>query len=141
MGKVIRVNREALTSIVYLSRKKMPIEANGILAGSKSSDSIIVNRTIELTNALRSFNMSQIDTAEYMWCKKILSQNNENLVGFFHSHPLAATIPSKEDKVAMRTMPGIVTIICSVHKDGSYDVDAYMWEKGMGVIKLLVETF
>lgn len=95
-----------------------PYEGCGLLIGYHSGDGIRVTRALPCPNVApveeRSHRFS-IDPRAFINVRKSLRGSSESVVGFFHSHPDAAAVPSKTDMEYLRLWPETVWLIVPVN--------------------------
>ncbi|SDI21074.1 Proteasome lid subunit RPN8/RPN11, contains Jab1/MPN metalloenzyme (JAMM) motif [Alteribacillus persepolensis] len=87
-----------------------PIEACGILSGSRKGQCEKIWKMKNMKQSKYSFEMNQNDLEKRL---RLLQKNNEVLTGIYHSHPTAAPYPSKQD-IANAHYPDAAYIIVSL---------------------------
>ena len=107
-----------------------PGECCGILLGQSAENS--ENGEIEILETREAHNQEQgaqksvhftIDPLFLYQVEREIEGVGLEVVGFYHSHPDCAAIPSDEDYEKM--LPGLVYVILSVTKYGVKDVRSY----------------
>ncbi|KLU61902.1 CysO-cysteine peptidase [Peptococcaceae bacterium CEB3] len=75
-----------------------PVEACGLLAGTRETNCARVRRVYPMTNVDRSPQHFTLDPKEQFTVLKDVRKNSYRLLGNFHSHPSTSARPSEEDK-------------------------------------------
>jgi len=83
-----------------------PDEACGILAGKGEA----VSRVLTVTNVLHSAVRFQMNPDEQLQALLDLEERGEEMIGYFHSHPVGPAVPSATD-LEMYYYPGAVMVI------------------------------
>jgi proteasome lid subunit RPN8/RPN11 len=65
----------------------------------------------------------QIDPKDYIWAERHAEENNLQLLGIYHSHPLHPAQPSEHDRV--QAVPWFSYIILSVQPDKIEDLNSF----------------
>jgi Predicted metal-dependent protease of the PAD1/JAB1 superfamily len=104
-----------------------PGECCGILLGKTGENGEIeVLETREAPNLIQGTQKSahfRIDPLFLYQVEREIEGNGIEVIGFYHSHPDCAAVPSDEDYDNM--VPGLVYVILSVTKDGVKDTRSY----------------
>lgn len=125
----IHLARQPYNDMISHSMRSLPNEACGILiqdASSSSADNIFINTFIPLHNhaahPTRQFTIQPTELLPY------LTDKHRTIVGLFHSHPRAASIPSTEDLTTLwHTIP--TYWILSLQQKERPDLQAYSLKK------------
>jgi len=107
--------------LIEETRKKNPIEACGVLFGDINGKTAIVRKIAIITNTLASSTNFQVHPEEFVKALLEAEKNGMQLIGFFHSHPMASH-PSPRDIKYMKLWPKTVWVIIS---SIDYSVKAY----------------
>jgi len=94
-----------------------PLEACGLLLGECQEKVIRITQAVPSVNVAEPSQRSHfflIDPREVFERTRSVSRNGGQLVGFFHSHPNAAAVPSIADLDFIRIWPGTVWLILPV---------------------------
>lgn len=108
--KIVRV---ALDEIVSHARDIAPLECCGVLLGVGD----------RVTSALRGRNIDPspnrflLDPADHIAARRQARATHQEVVGFYHSHPRSAAVPSPSD-VAEASYPDAVSVIVGVRAPG-----------------------
>lgn len=95
---MIYLTRRQYEDMVAYSRKELPNEACGLLAGSRKGRDKVVERIYFLANIDRSREHFSMDAEEQFKAIAHSRANGWELLGNFHSHPATPSRPSEEDK-------------------------------------------
>src|SRR3989338_10837470 len=87
------MKREFLDKIIAHSKRELPNEACGILAGRSDR----VKKVYEMTNADKSPETFFMDAKEQLQIIKELRNSNLEMVGIYHSHVASQAYPSSHD--------------------------------------------
>ena len=124
LSKISSCQMEVAAKVAY------PGECCGILLGktAESSDSgeIEVLETREAPNLIQGTQKSTHFKVDPLFLYQVeceIEGVGLEIVGFYHSHPDCAAIPSNEDFEYM--VPGLAYVILSITKDGVKDIRTY----------------
>lgn len=117
----MKISEELIRRLNEISQMRYPNEACGVLIGNNSNGQ--VESIWELENILESTHNFQIDSFDYLKVEKWAIARGKDIIGFFHSHPNAAAVPSLKDSQYM--LPRLNYIISSVDKTGVRQLKAY----------------
>ncbi len=93
MNAVI-VRRAARDLIVAHARETAPAECCGLLIGSTGS----VLEAARTANLSSDPNRFEIDPADHIRLRRAARSRGLDVVGFYHSHPHSAAVPSERDR-------------------------------------------
>lgn len=117
-----------------LAEKAYPYEACALLAGSVevcgSSNTYRVEQVIEVDNADRSSISFSMRDEDLIKAYDIMSSNNLELVGIFHTHPFSNAYPSGKDLRYMQINPVPWIILAGD------EIRAFIVDEGKGVKEL-----
>lgn len=118
------------TTIVERAREGAPEEVCGVLGGEYDPDSrSLVRSQYPAENvADRPRTRYRIDPEEQLAIFDRLEAHDEEIVGFYHSHPRGPPRPSATDK-AQATWPDRSYVIVSLDP---LNVDSWRWRAGAG---------
>ena len=126
----INLSKISSCQMEVAAKAAYPGECCGILLGktAESSDSgeIEVLETREAPNLIQGTQKSthfKIDPLFLYQVESEIEGVGLEVVGFYHSHPDCAAVPSDEDYEKM--LPGLVYVILSVTKYGVKDIRSY----------------
>lgn len=111
-------DESALKTFRRISRDYFPNEACGLLIGEKKDGKIIVKKVIEGENVLESSTTFQIKPELVIEVMEKIENNEENMIGFFHSHPKSPPYVSARDEKFMKLWPGKIWIIAGTNENG-----------------------
>lgn len=104
-----------------------PGECCGILLGKTSeSGEVEILETREAHNQIQGAQKSahfRVDPLFLYQVEREIEGSGIEVIGFYHSHPDCAAVPSDEDYENM--VPGLVYVILSITKDGVKDTRSY----------------
>jgi proteasome lid subunit RPN8/RPN11 len=121
----MRVARVALDTIVAHARDEAPAECCGLLLGTASS----------IEDAARTKNIASnrhsrflIDPKNHIDLRRAARARALEVIGFYHSHPRSAAVPSPTD-LAEATYPGYLYLIVSLMAEPP-DIAIYRLDDG-----------
>lgn len=98
-------------------RAHYPFEACGLLLGERESNVVRITRAVPCANVAKQSHRGHffvIDPREMTEATRSVPRTGGMVVGFFHSHPSAAAVPSTADVDRLRIWAGTVWLILSV---------------------------
>jgi proteasome lid subunit RPN8/RPN11 len=116
------VRRAAFDLIVAHARETAPAECCGLLLGSAGS----VLESARTTNLSSDPNRFEIDPADHIRIRREARSRGLDVVGFYHSHPHSAAVPSERDR-REALYPGYLYAIVSLLNEPA-DVRLYRLE-------------
>ena len=126
----IELSKIISCQIALAAASAYPDECCGILLGKSAENSengeIEILETREARNQIQGTQKSAHFTIDPLFLYQVereIEGVGLEVVGFYHSHPDCAAIPSDEDYEKM--LPGFVYVILSVTKYGVKDVRSY----------------
>jgi proteasome lid subunit RPN8/RPN11 len=81
---------------------------------------------VENTNAARRRDRYELDPREVLRLDKLAESREQEMVGFYHSHPDHPARPSATD--ATHAWPGYVYLIVGVSGDGDTETRAWLYD-------------
>ncbi len=125
LNKII-ITKAQLKELIDWAQKCYPNEAPAILVGkiNTSNNLGIVENVYTLKNVVESPVKFQIDPEEQYRIYRIAEENNQEIIGIFHSHPMSP-IPSAIDLPFLKLHQNIWVILSTTQ-----DIDnlkAYQW--------------
>ena len=118
----IRISREQYESMLAHVRACLPEEACGLLGGLGGNVLQVIPVTNQAHSAVRYF----MDPLELLAALEVLEEQNQDIVGIFHSHPAGPPYPSQTD-IREFLYEGSATLIWSPKADG-WQLKAFMIE-------------
>lgn len=94
---MITLSKEDYEKIVSHSKKELPKEACGLLAGIIENGNKIIKKVYLLTNIDQSKEHFSLEPKEQFIAVKDMRAKGYEPLGNWHSHPNTPAIPSKED--------------------------------------------
>ncbi len=110
----VHIHRAVLDELVAHARDEAPNECCGILIGA----GFRINRSVRARNTLDSPTRYLIDPRDQIAAMKSARARGEVVVGFYHSHPSSAPVPSETDR-SEATYPGHCYLIVFPGNDRS----------------------
>jgi proteasome lid subunit RPN8/RPN11 len=110
---ILRLVHQQLGCLENEARRVFPVEACALLFGKLVRNEATVERIVVTPNIVKSATSFEIDSRTF--CDAFIEADKDGLsfLGFFHSHPAAAT-PSSVDLTFMRLWGDAVWIIFSL---------------------------
>ncbi|MFW6238261.1 MAG: M67 family metallopeptidase [Halanaerobiales bacterium] len=105
------LSREDYRQVIDHCRKEKPLEACGILAGSKVDDRWLVERVFLMENARPSSEEYFMDYEEQFEVFKEIREEDMELISIFHSHLHSPARPSQKDIDMANYEDAVYTII------------------------------
>jgi proteasome lid subunit RPN8/RPN11 len=128
----VRVARDALDAIAAHARREAPNECCGLLLGTAST----------IAEAARTRNVAGdpgsrfvIDPKEHIDLRRGARARGLEVIGFYHSHPRSAAVPSPAD-LAEAAYPGHFHVIVSLMAEPP-DIAVYRLDDGGGNFRRL----
>ena len=117
----LRLPAELSGPLVREARRAAPLEACGLIVGRRESDRIWVSRTVSCENTAlpgtRETRFS-IDPRRLIEEERSIRESDEEVVGFYHSHPSSDPVPSAVDRTYMALWPDAVWVIVAAEVEG-----------------------
>ncbi len=107
------IAKETYDRLVQICKETLPFEACGLLVRKEASS--IIDCVINIRNVHPS-PRSSFDFHPEEWTSAFfdMQKNRQQLVGFFHSHPTSAALPSIKDKEGWLPQSGLSYWIVSM---------------------------
>lgn len=126
----ILLEKEKIETLRKISMECFPNEASAILIGERTDEEIIVDRIIESKNILESTTSFEVEPEFLAETLGSLEGTDEELVGFFHSHPRSPAFISSRDKKFMRLWRKKIWMVAGLNKQGKVtEVETYEWSE------------
>lgn len=115
----VQIDQAALDAVLAHAREARPRECCGLLIGQRD----------EILSAVRARNIAErateflIDPQDHIRARRTARQQGLEVVGFYHSHPHSAPVPSPKD-LEDATYPECVYVIAGV-EDGRATARAF----------------
>ena len=124
----IELSKKTTCQMEVAAKAAYPGECCGILLGktAANSDEIEILETREAPNQIQGVQKSahfRVDPLFLYQVEREIEGSEVEVIGFYHSHPDCAAVPSDEDYENM--VPGLIYVILSVTKDGVKDIRSY----------------
>ena len=126
--KQLLLPEEDYNKIIAHCKQARPLEACGIMGGTKQKETGIVKKVFLMENARPSSEEYFMDYEEQFAVFKQLRQNNLKLLSIFHSHPHSEARPSQKD-IDMANYEQAVYAIISL-AGNSPDLKTYIIRNG-----------
>ncbi|MFC5653428.1 M67 family metallopeptidase [Paenibacillus solisilvae] len=135
------ITTEAWLALIESCTSELPNEACGILACSQqpiAPDGLLrIDRIFPIRNASSSSKQTfTFDPKEWVQALLSIQKNRQSLVGFYHSHPTTAPVPSLADLEGMKYAPAASYWIVSL-ADSQHPVVQPYWFNGTAFIPLM----
>lgn len=143
---MVIIKEELLNKIITHSKRELPNEACGILAGPPSclgqdkKDSVQqVSKVYEMTNADKSPETFFMDASEQLRVIKEMRNSNLEMVGIYHSHVASQAYPSSHD-VELALYPDASYVIVSLKdKDNPSARSFKIWDNKITEEEMKIE--
>ena len=117
----VSIAAAARDAILAHAREARPGECCGLLVGKPGS----IERAVRARNLAREPTRYLMDPADHIQARRAAREAGEMLLGFYHSHPAGAPIPSPAD-VDEASYPEVIYLIAGSGPEGPLtDVRAY----------------
>lgn len=123
------ITTEAYNKLLRICRESFPSEACGVLAQEEASEHIDTVYSILNVHPDPSASFA-FDPQEWTSTYFRMQKNRQRLVGFFHSHPHTAAIPSLRDHKGYVQTPDVSYWIISFANSSAPVVQPYCLEHG-----------
>ena len=120
---VLRIKEKELEKIVAHSKSESPLEACGILIGSKKGATLTVKEVHKTENILKSSTKYQIDPKTQLEIFLDADKKDLEVIGFYHSHPFYDADYSSTD-LSSANYPDHLYLIYSI-KDNEFK--CFLW--------------
>jgi proteasome lid subunit RPN8/RPN11 len=118
------VRRAALDAVISHARETAPAECCGMLLGAPD----VVTDACPARNLATDPNRFRIDPKDHIDARRAARARGLDVVGFYHSHPHSAAVPSQTD-LAEASYPDHLYLIVGL-AGGQPDVQMYRFESG-----------
>lgn len=123
---MLTISKESMKKIADFAEKSFPCECCGILIGTVSETEKSVKEIISTTNSCENFQRMyhfEITPEQMFRAEKYAVKNGLAVVGFYHSHPHCAAIPSDNDLCC--ALPVYSYVIASVIDGKTLDIRSW----------------
>ena len=113
----LRLPAEFSGPLVVEARKSVPHEVCGLIVGRREANRVWVTRTISCGNTAPPRTRETqfaIDPRRLIEEERSLRNSEDEIVGFYHSHPASDPIPSILDRTYMALWPDAIWVIVGV---------------------------
>lgn len=117
---MLRISRKQVDAVVAHCRSRYPKEACGLFGGAKGE----VQQVYLMRNVEDSPIGYSMDPREQLQVEKQMRQNDQKLIGIFHSHTASAAYPSSVD-VGLALSPDIAYVLVSLKDQAKPDVRSF----------------
>lgn len=128
----LRILRHDLALIQKELEANRPYEACGILIGTINKSTAQVDKVMPVSSARRSRMGFELDSKDFNNAWEYARKNGKEIVGIYHTHPLAPAVPSFGDEKNMENFPMVWLIA------GDDGVKAYIRDKGVKAVKIKI---
>lgn len=126
----LKISRHDLALIQKELEANKPYEACGILIGTINKSIAQVDKVMPVSSARRSKMGFELDSKDFNNAWEYARKNGREIVGIYHTHPLAPAVPSFGDGKNMENFPMVWLIA------GDDGVKAYIWDNGVKAVKI-----
>jgi proteasome lid subunit RPN8/RPN11 len=125
--KPLKIQKSAYQKVIQHARAIWPLECCGALLGVRRDGQPTVHEALPATGPQTQIapHRFQIGASDLVGFQALASRSRQEILGFYHSHPLAPPEPSQAD-LDGATWTGCFTLIVSVAADGSTEAGAYL---------------
>lgn len=117
---MLKISQALYDEVIAHCRSRYPKEACGILAGKAD----VVSRVYPMTNVEDSPVGYSMDPKEQLQADKQMRQQQEQMVGIFHSHTATAAYPSPVD-VSLAISPDVSYVLVSLKDQRHPELKSY----------------
>src|SRR3989338_4191204 len=122
---MIVIKKDLLERMIGHSRRELPVEACGILAGKAG----VVGKVYEMANTDKSGATFFMDPKEQLRAMKEMRSSGLEMVGIYHSHVASQAYPSGHD-VEMAFYPDASYVIVSLKEKARPSVRSFRIKDG-----------
>jgi len=127
----IRIPRRDIELIQAELDANKPYEACGVLTGTVSGSTALVDKALPVTNVKRTRRSFELDPKEHYNAWNEAEKSGKEIVGIYHTHPVSSAVPSLWDRETMENAPSVWLIA------GADGMRAYVWEDGVRAVKII----
>lgn len=123
---MITIPKNAVDLMRIEALAAFPAECCGLLVGHEAGDDAYVTRMVPSENILAGAGNDrfEIDPGVRLRLQRELRGTNEDIIGFYHSHPNGSAVPSATDLANVHE-PSLIWIIVAVDGTSIADMKAY----------------
>ncbi len=107
-----------------------PYEACGVLIGTISGSTVLVEKALPVTNSKRTRRSFELDPKEHYDAWNEADKDGKEIVGVYHTHLVSSAVPSLWDRETMENEPSVWLIA------GADGMRAYVWENGVKAVEI-----
>lgn len=126
----VELERDAWKTIHKVSKKYFPMEACGLLTGERSGEKIKVKEANGAENVLESRTAFKIEPSFVLEVMEKAKKKDQELVGFFHSHPGFSAFVSPRDEKFMKLWLEKVWIVAGLNRQAEVTEVKAFWPAG-----------
>lgn len=125
---MLYIKQKDYLKILQYCTASLPYEACGLVSGIKNGEEKYIKKIYFMVNTEASINHFTMDIKEQFTAVKDIRRNGLQLIGSFHSHPMAPARLSEEDKRlaydfnAIYMVMSLMDINCPVFK--AFNIDS-----------------
>jgi proteasome lid subunit RPN8/RPN11 len=114
---MVHILEAALRNLRAHAGRSYPHESCGALLGTLNNELCVIHEAVEVRNAAEesTLNRYRIDPVDLIKIERQARQMKLSVVGFYHSHPDSAPVPSQTDLLEAHWL-GCAYLITSVHQ-------------------------
>lgn len=131
---MIYIRQKDYACILQHCMEGLPNEACGLLGGIRNSDGIQVEKVYLLNNLDASSRHFSMNPKEQFAAIKDMRASGYEMVGNFHSHPAAPSVPSEED-IRLAYDSSVYYLILSLEDRKHPALNAYIIDREKNVAK------
>ncbi len=126
----LRISKKDMALIQSELEANKPYEACGVLIGTISGSTALVEKALPVTNAKRTRRSFELDPKEHYDAWNEAERSGKEIVGVYHTHPVSSAVPSLWDRETMENAPSVWLIA------GADGMRAYMWDNEVKAVKI-----
>jgi len=124
----IHLTESVKSTLQKISNQSFPKEASALLIGERRNEKVEIQEVKEAENVLKSRTAFQIEPELVVDTLDELEKNEEELVGFFHSHPNLSAFVSPRDEKFMKLWLDKAWLIAGTDGQGKItEIKAFSW--------------
>jgi proteasome lid subunit RPN8/RPN11 len=127
----LKISRRDIELIQSELESNKPYEACGVLIGTITGSTAVVEKALPVINAKRTRRSFELDPKEHYNAWNEAEKNGKEIVGVYHTHPVSSAVPSLWDRETMENEPSVWLIA------GADGMRAYVWENGIKSVKII----
>jgi proteasome lid subunit RPN8/RPN11 len=125
---MVLIPADQMAQIEEHARETYPEECCGILIGLRAERPAVYSAyRAQNRNFVRSFDRYELDPRDILTADRAAENENQEILGFYHSHPDHPPLPSATD--AEHAWPGYLYLIVAVTERGETESRGWSWSE------------